>query len=157
MSFTLRLPDDPREYQQFLEDLLRSYDELRQQAEIAQQQTKTAQQQAVDAERRVEELERVLDQTAADYDKLKEQHAELAETLALFRRYIYGQRRERFIDAPGQGHLFDIPEILDEPEPACAPLVRRHASEAVVVDPLASANPAGSPHAHPHPARCARV
>ena len=121
MSFTLRLPDDPREYQQFLEDLLRSYDELRQQAEIAQQQTKTAQQQAVDAERRVEELERVLDQTAADYDKLKEQHAELAETLALFRRYIYGQRRERFIDAPGQGHLFDIPEILDEPEPAAPP------------------------------------
>ncbi len=104
MSLTLRLPDDPNEYQQFLEDLLRSNDELRQQAQ--------------DAQRRIDELERVLDQTAADYDQLKEQNAELAETLAQFRRYIYGQRRERYIDAPGQGHLFDIPEIIAEPEPA---------------------------------------
>ncbi len=60
----------------------------------------------------------MLDQTAADYDQLKQEHTELAETLALLRRYIFGQRRERFIDAPGQGHLFDIPEILDEPAPA---------------------------------------
>ena len=60
----------------------------------------------------------MLDQTAAEYDQLKEQHAELAETLALLRRYIFGQRRERFIDDPGQGHLFDIPEIIAEPEPA---------------------------------------
>ena len=65
----------------------------------------------------MDELQRVLDQTAADYDQLKEKHAELAETLALLRRYIFGQRRERFVDDPGQGHLFDIPEILDEPEP----------------------------------------
>jgi transposase len=60
----------------------------------------------------------MLDQTAEDYDRLKEQHAKLAETLTLLRRYIFSHRRERFIDAPGQGHLFDIPEILDEPEPA---------------------------------------
>jgi transposase len=132
MSLTPQLPDDPREYQQFLEDLLRSNGELRQQAEIAQQQTKTAQQQAQDAqqqaqdaqqqaqdaERRVEELQRVLDQTAADYDQLKEEHAELAEVLALMRRYVFGRRRERFDDAPGQGHLFEIPEFIDEPRPA---------------------------------------
>jgi transposase len=118
MSLTPRLPDDPREYQQFLEDLLRSNDQLRQQAEIAQQQTKTAQQQAEEAERRVEELRRVLDQTAADYDKLKEEHTELAETLALLRRYVFGPRRERFVDAPGQGHLFGIPEIIAESVPA---------------------------------------
>jgi transposase len=118
MSVSVRLPEDPSNYQRFLEDLLRRNDELRQQAEIAQQQAGVAQQQADDAQRRVDELQRVLDQTAADYDQLKEQHTELAETLALLRRYIFGQRRERFIDAPGQGHLFDIPEILDEPEPA---------------------------------------
>jgi transposase len=104
MSVSLRLPEDPSDCQRFLEDLLRRNDELRQQAD--------------DAQRRVDELQRVLDQTAADYDQLKEQHTELSETLALLRRYIFGQRRERFIDAPGQGHLFDIPEILDEPEPA---------------------------------------
>ena len=124
MSMTLRLPDDPREYQQFLQDLLRSNDELRQQAELAQQQIQDAQQQAQDAQqqaqdasRRVAELQRVLDQTATDYDKLKEEHAELAEVLALMRRYIFGRRRERFDDAPGQGHLFEIPEFIDEPHP----------------------------------------
>jgi transposase len=104
MSMTPRLPGDPSEYERLFEDLLRSNDELRQQAQ--------------DAQRRIDELERVLDQTAADYDQLKEQNAELAETLAQFRRYVYGQRRERYIDAPGQGHLFDIPEIIAEPEPA---------------------------------------
>ena len=125
MSVMLHLPDDPGECQRLLDDLLRRNDELRQQAESAQQQAEDAQQQAKrvqqqaeDAQRRIDELERVLDQTAAEYDQLKEQHAELAETLALLRRYIFGQRRERFTDDPGQGHLFDIPEIIAEPEPA---------------------------------------
>jgi transposase len=66
----------------------------------------------------VEELEQVLGQTAADYDRLKEEHAELTEALALMRRYVFGRRRERFADAPGQGHLFGIPEFIDEPQPA---------------------------------------
>ena len=114
MSPTTRIPDDPSEYQRLLEDLLRRNDELRQQAETAQQQAETAQQRAEEAQRRIDELERVLDQTAADYDQLKEEHTELAETLALLRRYVFGPRRERFIDAPGQGHLFDIPEITIE-------------------------------------------
>jgi transposase len=117
MSMTLRLPGDPREYQQFLQDLLRSNDELRQQATLAQQQATLAQQQADDAKSRVEELQRVLDQTANDYDKLKEAHAELAETLALMRRYVFGRRHERFTDASGQGHLFEVPEFIDEPQP----------------------------------------
>jgi hypothetical protein len=64
----------------------------------------------------------VLDQTAADYDQLKEEHTELAEVLALMRRYAFGRRHERFVDAPGQGHLFEIPEFIDEPQPA-APTV----------------------------------
>jgi transposase len=110
MSVTEQLPDDSGDYQRLLEDLLRRNTELRQQAESAEQQ-------AQDAQRRIDELQRVLDQTAADYDQLKQEHTELAETLALLRRYIFGQRRERFIDAPGQGHLFDIPEIIDEPTP----------------------------------------
>jgi transposase len=117
MSMTLRLPDDPREYQQFLKDLLRSNDELRQQATLAQEQASLAQQQADDAKSRVEELQRVLDQTANDYDKLKEEHAELAETLALMRRYVFGRRHERFADAPGQGHLFEVSEFIDGPQP----------------------------------------
>ena len=111
MSVTPRLPDDPDDCQRLLEDLLRRNDELRQQAQ-------TAQQQAEDARRRLDELERVLEETAAEYGQLQEKHAELAETLALLRRYVYGQRRERFTDDPGQGHLFNIPEIIAEPEPA---------------------------------------
>jgi transposase len=111
MSVTPQLPDDPTECRRLLEDLLSRNDALRQQAEAAGQR-------AEGARRRIEELERVLDQTAAQYDQLQQQHVELEETLALLRRYIFGRRRERFREDPGQGHLFDIPEFIVEPEPA---------------------------------------
>jgi transposase len=110
MSVTPHLPDDPEQCQRMLHDLLRRNDELRQQAEDAQRQTEDAQRQAEDARRRIDELERVLEETAADYSQLQEKHAELAETLALLRRYIFGPRRERFHDDPGQGHLFELHE-----------------------------------------------
>src|SRR5271166_1562967 len=102
MSVTPLLPDDPEQCQQLLHDLLRRNDELRQQAENAQ--------------RRVDELQRVLDETAADYNQLQQKHAELAETLALLRRYVFGPRRERFEDDPDQGHLFDFHDTTLEPE-----------------------------------------
>ena len=124
MSVTLQIPDDPAECRQRLIDLLCRNDELRQQAETAgqraddaQRRADDAQRRADDAQRRIDELERILDQTAAEYDRLQQQHAELAETLALLRRYLFGQRRERFLDDPGQGHLFDVPEFIPEPEP----------------------------------------
>src|SRR5262249_4328329 len=63
-----------------------------------------------------DELERILEATAADYQRLKEEHAELAETLALLRRYVFGPRRERRADDPDQGRLFDLPEFAPEPE-----------------------------------------
>ena len=102
MSVTPPLPDDPEQCQQLLHDLLRRNDELRQQAE--------------DAQRRVDELQRVLDETAADYNQLQQKHAEMAETLALLRRYVFGPRRERFEDDPDQGHLFDFHDTALEPE-----------------------------------------
>ena len=117
MSVTPHVPDNPYECQRLLEDLLRRNAELRQQAESAQERADITQKQIEDAERRIGELERVLEETAAEYGQLQEKHAELAETLALLRRYVFGQRRERFTDDPGQGHLFDIPEIIAEPEP----------------------------------------
>src|SRR5579864_1754179 len=146
MSVTPGLPHELGEFQRVLDDLLRlnaqlhrQAEEARRRAEAAQrridelerlleqdglrQQAEAARQQAEDARRRIEELERILDQTAADYQQLQEKHDELAETLALLLRYVFGQRRERFRDAPGQGHLFDIPEILTEPEPAAPPPV----------------------------------
>jgi transposase len=116
MSATRCLPDDPAECRQLLADLLSRNDELLQQAEAACRQ-------ADEAHRRIDELERVLAQTAAEYEQLQQKNAELAETLALLRRYIFGPRRERRVDDPGQGHLFDIPEFATEPEPvASAPL-----------------------------------
>jgi transposase len=114
MSVTLNLPGDPGECQRLLDDLLRRNDELR-------QQVKDAQRQAADDRRRIDELRRVLEETAADYSQLQERHAELAETLALLRRYVFGPRRERLHDDPGQGHLFDLHDAIPEPEPAAPP------------------------------------
>jgi transposase len=111
MSVTPRLPDDPGECQRLLDDLLRRNDELRRQAEDARRQ-------AEDARRRIDELRRVLEETAADYSQLQEKHAELAETLALFRRYVFGPRRERHVDDPNQRHLFDLHDTATEPEVA---------------------------------------
>jgi transposase len=97
-----------------LHDLLRRNDELRQQAEDAQRQ-------AEDARRRIDELQRVLEETAADYNQLQEKHAALAETLTLLRRYVFGPRRERLLDDPGQGHLFDLHDTAIELEAAAPP------------------------------------
>jgi len=110
MSAIPRLPDDPERCQRLLEDLLRRNDELQRQAEDARHQ-------AEESQRRIEELRRVLDQTAADYSQLQERHAELAETLALLRRYMFGPRRERRVDDPDQGHLFDLHDTAIVPEP----------------------------------------
>src|SRR5260370_223904 len=107
MSVIPGLPDDPEQFQRLLHDLLRRNDELRRQAEDAQRQ-------AEDAGRRVAELERVLAETAADYSQLQQQHAELAETLAIFRRYVFGPRRERIVDDPDQGHLFELYDPASE-------------------------------------------
>jgi transposase len=122
MDMASLLPDDPVECRRLLGDLLRSHDALRRQAEDERQRAEDERQRAEDERqraeeihRRVDELERILEATAADYDRLKEEHAELAETLALLRRYVFGPRRERHVDDPGQGHLFDLPA---EPEPA---------------------------------------
>jgi transposase len=114
MSVTSRLPHDPEQCQRLLHDLLRRNDELRQQAEDAQRQ-------AEDARRRIDELQRVLEETAADYNQLQEKHAALAETLALLRRYVFGPRRERLLDDPDQGHLFDLHDTAIELEAAAPP------------------------------------
>jgi transposase len=134
MSVIPNLPDDPGECQRLIADLRRRNDELQRQAEDAQrrvdelqgqldsdalrQQAEAEHRRVDEAQRRIDELERVLDQTAAEFELLQQKNAELAETLALLRRYIFGPRRERRVDDPGQGHLFDLPEFTPEPEPA---------------------------------------
>ena len=102
MDTASQLPDDPAECRRLLADLLRSHDALRRRAEDERRK-------AEDIRRRADELERILAATAEDYDRLKEEHAELLETLALLRRYLFGPRRERCADDPDQGYLFDLP------------------------------------------------
>jgi transposase len=119
MDLAAHLPDDPAECRRLLDDLLRSHDALRRQAEDERHKAEDERHKAEGIRRRVDELERILEAAAADYDRLKEEHAELLETLALLRRYLFGPRRERCTDDPDQGHLFDLPT---EPEPEPGPL-----------------------------------
>ncbi len=115
------LPDDPAECRRLLDDLLRSHDALRRQADDEHRRAEGEQQRADDARRRIDELERILEATVADYDRLQGEHAELLETLALLRRYVFGPRRERCTDDPNQGHLFDLPAAPEPGPPAPAP------------------------------------
>ncbi len=112
MSDRPPIPDDLEHCQRLLLDLLRRNDELRQQAQEVRQEIDAARRQAEDRQRRLDELQRVLAATAADYSQLQHEHAEVLETLALLRRYVFGPRRERVGDDPAQGHLFDVPELV---------------------------------------------
>jgi transposase len=72
----------------------------------------------------VEDLQAALDQAAKLHDQtvqsLEQAVQELRRELELYRRYVFGPRRERLVEAPGQGHLFE-PEggesITPLPEP----------------------------------------
>ncbi|WP_406697263.1 hypothetical protein V5E97_00355 [Singulisphaera sp. Ch08] len=68
---------------------------------------------------------------------MQEKHAEQAETLALFRRYVFGPRRERLADNPGQGHLFDLHDATLTVEAAVTPETDANASG----DPTQAARP----------------
>jgi transposase len=120
MSETPRIPDDPEQCRQLLLELLSRGDALPRQAELEQN--------LVAKERELGELRRVLDATAADHERLQGELAEARETVALLRRWIFSQRRERHIDDdPDQGHLFDLeapavtPDAIIEPTVAQAP------------------------------------
>jgi transposase len=86
----------------------------------------------------VDDLRAALDQAAELHDRAAREHErtveELRRQLDLYRRYVFGPRRERLIEAPGQGHLFevaadggDIPPPLEPPAhaPGAAPRPRR--------------------------------
>jgi len=61
----------------------------------------------------------VLAQTAMACEEQQVQIEKLKAELELFQRYLFGRRRERFVDSPGQGRLFDPPsaEELAAAEP----------------------------------------
>jgi transposase len=72
----------------------------------------------------VEDLKAALDEAAKIHDQAVQEHEqsvqELLRQIALYRRYVFGPRRERLVEAPGQGHLFgfDVDESMAAlPEP----------------------------------------
>src|SRR6516165_10150782 len=94
MVVTRSWPTDPRE----CHDLLSRY---------AQQ---VADLQAVldDHRAALEEAAKLHEQTVLEQQQTID---DLRHQLDLYRRYVFGPRRERHTDAPGQGHLFAIEEI----------------------------------------------
>jgi transposase len=72
----------------------------------------------------VEDLQAALDQAAKIHDQAVQEHEqtvqELRRQLELYRRYVFGPRRERLVEALGQGHLFEldgVESIATLPEP----------------------------------------
>ncbi len=60
----------------------------------------------------VEDLQAALEEAAKLHDQAAQEHNqvvdELRRQLELYRRYVFGPRRERLVEAPGQGHLFEL-------------------------------------------------
>jgi transposase len=67
---------------------------------------------------RFHDLERQLDETCATTEELQRSYACLKEEYLALKRLLFGPRRERLPEAPGQGHLFDtVPMARTPPEP----------------------------------------
>ena len=101
MDETNPLPNDLSECQRLL---MAAYKQSKQ----LEQQTTEAQSRASASEQQVVELTRVLDETAASYEELQQVHAATLDELAVYKRWVFGRRRERVAEADGQGHLFEL-------------------------------------------------
>jgi transposase len=60
-------------------------------------------------QRELSQVRSVLAETAVTCEEQQAQIEKLRAELELFQRYLFGRRRERFVDSPGQGRLFDLP------------------------------------------------
>src|SRR5512135_3080795 len=70
-------------------------------------------------ERQHHDLEYQLGQTCATTEVLQRSYACLKEEYLALKRLLFGPRRERLPEAPGQGHLFDSEPLTGTPpEPA---------------------------------------
>ena len=73
----------------------------------------------------VEDLQAALDQATQIHDQAAQEHQQVVDDLRrqieLLRRYVFGPRRERLIEAPGQGHLFELDAAPSAPLPSEPP------------------------------------
>src|SRR4051812_28854843 len=73
---------------------------------------------------RIRDLERQLDELVATTEELRRSYNCLKEELLALKRLVFGPRRERLPEAPGQLHLFDadvappVPDLPTDPEPS---------------------------------------
>ena len=83
---------------------------------VMEQRASEYQQQHAEQKQRYSDLEQVLDRTAKDLDQLREEHQKSIDELRLFRRWVYGSRRERHVADAKQQHLFEMGALFTEPE-----------------------------------------
>src|SRR5215813_14975788 len=70
---------------------------------------------------RLRDLERQLDETCVTTEELQRSYACLKEEYLALKRLLFGPRRERLPEAPGQGHLFDTESLTSvPPEPSAS-------------------------------------
>lgn len=95
-------PTDPRQCHDLLNQFAQELDDLK----------LTLDQSAKLHDQQVEDLQAALDEAGKLHDQAVQEHEQLVEELRrqleLYRRYVFGPRRERLIEAPGQGHLFEL-------------------------------------------------
>jgi transposase len=96
---------------------------------------------------RVADLERLLDELAATTEERERAYACLKEELLNLKRMMFGPRRERLPEAPGQGHLFDeadapnsLPEPADDGPAATSPKRRKGHGRRPIPDHLPRQN-----------------
>ena len=89
------------------------------------QQVENLQATVADLQAEAADLRNALDQAAQLHDEIVQKHEqtieELRRQIALYRRYVFGPRRERLVEAPGQGHLFEFDESATPASPPEAP------------------------------------
>jgi transposase len=73
----------------------------------------------------VEDLRAALDEAAKLHgqavQELEQTVQGLLQQIELYRRYVFGPRRERLVEAPGQGHLFELDVVESVPAPVEPP------------------------------------
>jgi transposase len=127
-------PTDPRECHDLLSQFAQQVADL--QATLEDQQTALEDQRATlkDQQAALEDQRAALDQATKLHDQtvqeLNQQVEELRHQIELYRRYVFGPRRERLVDAPGQGHLFELGEADVMPSPSPEPPARESKSPA---------------------------
>ena len=90
-----------------------------QQALFAEMERRHAEQYAEEKQRRID-VEQVLNRTTTDLDQLREEHQKAFDELRMFRRWVYGSRRERHVADPKQQHLFEMSSLFAEPQSSAA-------------------------------------